>query len=102
MPEKKVLGAVKGSPLALVPPRDGLGFHIGEGIETVLSGHYATGLGAWAAGSATFLPRPLTLFPLDRNRHNRPRAGPGRAARRGEELARRLEARAIETIMLGA
>lgn len=101
-PQKRMLGAVKGSPLALVPPRDGLGLHIGEGIETVLIGHYATGLGAWAAGSATFLPALADAVPPWIETVTIARE-PDPAGRRGaEELARRLEARAIETIMLGA
>ena len=44
-PSKRMLGAVKGSPLALVPPRDGLGLLIAEGVETALSGYMATQLG---------------------------------------------------------
>jgi Toprim domain len=40
----------------LAPPNDLLGLAITEGIEDALSVHEATGLGAWAAGSASFLP----------------------------------------------
>jgi Toprim domain len=36
--------------------RDLLGLAITEGIEDALSAHEATGLGAWAAGAAGFMP----------------------------------------------
>jgi hypothetical protein len=61
-PPRKMLGKVKGAPLTLVPPNDGLGLLIGEGIETALSG--AMGPQASAAGqqaqrpSCRFLPMP--------------------------------------------
>ena len=41
------------SPIVLAPPNDTLGLAITEGIEDALSLHAATGLGAWAAGSAS-------------------------------------------------
>lgn len=53
---KIMLGPSKGFPLMLAPPNDGLGMAIAEGIENALSIHAATGLGAWAAGSAGRLP----------------------------------------------
>jgi hypothetical protein len=49
---KRMLGPVSGQPLVLAPPNDGLGLVIAEGIEDALSLHEATGLGAWAGGSA--------------------------------------------------
>ena len=42
--------------LRLPPPRRCLGLAIAEGIEDGLSIHQATGLGAWAAGSASRMP----------------------------------------------
>lgn len=49
---KRMIGPVSGQPIVLAPPNDGLGLVITEGIEDALSMHAATGLGAWAAGSA--------------------------------------------------
>jgi putative DNA primase/helicase len=46
-----------GRPLMLAPMNDLMGLTITEGIEDALSVHQATGLGAWAAGSAVYLPR---------------------------------------------
>jgi hypothetical protein len=50
--DKRMIGPVSGHPLVLAPPNDGLGLAIAEGIEDALSIHEATGLGAWAGGSA--------------------------------------------------
>ena len=50
--DKRMIGRVSGHPLVLAPPNDGLGIAIAEGIEDALSIHQATGLGAWAGGSA--------------------------------------------------
>jgi hypothetical protein len=52
---KRMIGPVSGQPLVLAPPNDGLGLVIAEGIEDALSLHQATGLGAWAAGSAAHM-----------------------------------------------
>ena len=99
-PAKKMIGRPLGVPLALVPPGNGLGLLIAEGIETALSGHLATGLGCWAAGSAVFLPALADAVPafvecVTIAVEDDP------AGRRGaEELARRLDARRIETLML--
>lgn len=54
---KIMLGAVSGHPIVLAPTNDGLGLAIAEGIEDALSLHEATGLGAWAAGSAAHMAR---------------------------------------------
>jgi hypothetical protein len=54
--DKIMVGLSHGSPIVLAPPNDLLGLLISEGIEDALSGHEATGLGAWAAGSATRFP----------------------------------------------
>jgi len=53
---KIAVGRPSGLPIVLAPPNDLLGLVITEGIEDALSMHEATGLGAWAAGSAPFLP----------------------------------------------
>src|SRR5208337_1127465 len=96
--QRRIRGTPKGSPLALIPPNDGLGLLIGEGIETVIHGHLDTGLGAWAAGSAAFLPFLADAVPsfievvtIAREKDE--------AGRRGaNELGRRLEAHGIEVI----
>ena len=43
-------------PIVLAPPNDLLGLAITEGVEAALTVHQATGLGAWAAGAAPFMP----------------------------------------------
>ncbi len=53
--DKKIIGRSIGSPIVLAPPNDGLGLAVCEGIEDGLSIFEATGLGAWAAGSASRL-----------------------------------------------
>jgi hypothetical protein len=55
-PQRRMVGRPMGWPIVLAEPNNLLGLAIAEGIETALSAHMATGLGAWAAGSATFLP----------------------------------------------
>jgi Toprim domain len=54
-PDKIMLGASAGTPIVVAPMDDGLGLAITEGIEDAFSIHIATGLGAWAAGSAARL-----------------------------------------------
>jgi hypothetical protein len=53
---KFVVGRPLGRPIVIAPPNDLLGLAITEGIEDALTAHAATGLGAWAAGSAPFMP----------------------------------------------
>ena len=54
--DKMMVGTPLGSPIVLAAPSDLGGLAITEGIEDALSVHEATGLGAWAAGSASFMP----------------------------------------------
>lgn len=61
--DKRMLGPVSGNPIVLAPPNDGLGLVITEGIEDALSLHEATGLGAWAAGSATHMAKLADAVP---------------------------------------
>jgi hypothetical protein len=51
------------APIVLAPPNDLLGMVIAEGIEDGLNAHEASGLGAWAAGTATRLPALAGLIP---------------------------------------
>lgn len=60
---KRMLGPVSGSPICLAPPNNGLGLILAEGIEDALSAHEATGLGAWAAGSAPHLSKLADVVP---------------------------------------
>lgn len=61
--DKIMIGKSIGSPIVLAPPNDGLGLAITEGIEDALSIHEATGLGAWAAGSASRMPALAAAVP---------------------------------------
>lgn len=60
---KIMLGRVSGHPIVLAPLNDGLGLVIAEGIEDALSLHEATGLGAWAAGSAGHMAKLADAIP---------------------------------------
>jgi hypothetical protein len=54
--DKLTIGIGNNSPIWLAAVNDGCGLAICEGIEDALSVHAATGLGAWAAGTAGRLP----------------------------------------------
>jgi hypothetical protein len=56
-PNKLTIGSPAGRPLVLAPMNDLMGLAICEGIEDALSVHQATALGAWAAGSASYMPK---------------------------------------------
>lgn len=60
---KTMLGLVSGQPIMLAAPNDALGLVIAEGIEDALSLHQATGLGAWAAGSAGHMAKLAAAVP---------------------------------------
>jgi hypothetical protein len=60
---KIIIGRAPGVPIVLAPVNDLLGLAITEGIEDALSVHQATGLGAWAAGSATRMPALAEAVP---------------------------------------
>jgi hypothetical protein len=61
--DKITVGRSVGSPIVLAPANDLLGLAITEGIEDALSVHQVTGLGAWAAGSASRLPALASAIP---------------------------------------
>jgi hypothetical protein len=61
--DKIIIGKSVGFPIVVAPINDGLGLAITEGIEDALSLHEATGLGAWAAGSASRLPALAERIP---------------------------------------
>jgi hypothetical protein len=60
---KFTVGPPLGKPIVLAPANDLLGLAITEGIEDALTAHQATGLGAWAAGSASFMPALAATVP---------------------------------------
>jgi hypothetical protein len=61
--DKIMIGRPTGYPIMLAPINDNLGLAITEGIEDALSVHAATGLGAWAAGSAGHMPALADAVP---------------------------------------
>ena len=98
-PNKIKIGSPKGSPIVLAPPNDLLGMCITEGIEDALSAHEATGLGAWAAGSASLMPALAGTVPpyiehVSILAHRDPAGIKG-----ANELARRLSARGIGCVV---
>lgn len=60
---KIMIGRSLGSPIVLAPANDLLGLAITEGIEDGLSVFAATGLGVWAAGSASRMPALAEIVP---------------------------------------
>jgi hypothetical protein len=60
---KLMVGSPGSLPIVLAPPNDLLGLAITEGLEDALTAHDATGLGAWAAGSAGRMPALGNLIP---------------------------------------
>ncbi len=98
--DKIMIGLSAGSPIVLAPPNDLFGVAITEGIEDALSVYLATGLGAWAAGSASRLPALAKVIPpyieaitilADDDDDGRRHAG---------ELSMRLNDRGIETRLI--
>jgi Toprim domain len=61
--DKIMIGRSVGSPIVLAPPNDGLGLAICEGIEDGLSIFESTGLGVWAAGSASRMSALAPVIP---------------------------------------
>jgi len=60
---KIMVGHSVGSPIVLAAPNDLFGMSIAEGIEDGLTVHQSTGLGAWAAGSASRMPALADALP---------------------------------------
>lgn len=102
VPKPKIsIGAHRGSPIVLAPANDLLGVAITEGIEDGLSVFEATGLGVWAAGSATRMPALADAIPsyigsVTIYAHS------DDAGRRGaQELAEALSGRGVEVFVEG-
>ncbi|MFN4089347.1 MAG: CHC2 zinc finger domain-containing protein [Alphaproteobacteria bacterium] len=103
-PRKRIIGRPRGAPIMLAPMNDALGLAISEGIEDGLSIHAATGLGAWAAGSASMLAALADAVP-DFADTVTVAADPDPAGLKGAaDLTARLRARGryVETKALGA
>ena len=60
---KIMMGPSCSFPIVVAQPNDLLGLAITEGIEDAISVHEATGLGAWAAGSANRMAALATRVP---------------------------------------
>src|SRR5260370_30369333 len=61
--DKIMIGTPLGSPIILAGPGDLRRLAFPDGIEDALSVHEATGLGAWAAGAASFMPALAAAVP---------------------------------------
>ncbi len=95
-PARKMIGPSAGFPISLAPPNDGLGLFIGEGIETTLWGHQATGLGCWAAGDAARLPGLADKIPSYIECVTIGQDADPAGERFAPQLAERLRARGVE------
>jgi len=82
------------------PPNDGLGLVVGEGVETTLSVAIKMGVGAWAAGSAPFMPFLADAVPSFIECVTIAREEDKAGQRGADELGHSLAARGIEAIML--
>ena len=96
---KIMLGPSVGSPICLAPANDLHGMVVAEGIEDALSAHAVTGLGAWAAGSASRLPAMAAALPDYVEAVTILVDADDAGKKFSSELARLLRAREIETRM---
>jgi hypothetical protein len=99
-PDKVTIGQGNSSPIWLAPVNDGLGLVIAEGIEDALSVHQATGLGAWAAGTAGRLPAMADFVPDYVEAVTIMVDADANGEKHSTELAQRLVARGIEVLMV--
>ena len=102
-PNKIMVGSSSGCPIVLAPPNDLLGLVICEGIETGLSLFEATGLGVWAAGSASRMPALAAEVPAWIDCVTIAAEDDAAGRKHSAELLRRLGRRGIfaETRLLG-
>jgi hypothetical protein len=99
-PNKLIVGRPLGRPIVAAPPNDLLGLVVSEGIEDALSVH-VTGLGAWAAGAAGFMPSLADAVP-DYIEAITILAHPDKAGRQATlALAAKLASRGIEVRLEG-
>ncbi len=95
-----MIGMSAGWPIVLAPPNDLLGLTVTEGIENALSVHEATGLGAWAAGSASRLPALASAIPTYIETVKIIMDDDADGRRHAHELAARLSNRNIEVSLV--
>jgi hypothetical protein len=98
--DKLTIGLANKSPIMLAPPNDLLGLAIAEGIEDALSAHQATGLGAWAAGTAGRLPDMADAVPAYIESVTIMVDADASGEKNSIELAQRLIARGVEVLMV--
>jgi hypothetical protein len=98
--DKITIGRGNTSPIMLAPPNDGLGLVIAEGIEDALSAHVATGLGAWAAGSAPRLSAMAEWVPAYIETVTIMVDSDDAGERNAAELAHRLDQQGIEVLLV--
>jgi hypothetical protein len=98
--DKLTIGISNKSPIMLAPPNDLLGLAISEGIEDALSFHQATGLGAWAAGTAGRLPAMAECVPSYIESVTILVDADPMGEKNAAELATRLDDRGIEVRMV--
>ena len=60
---KITIGRPLGRPIVIAPLNDMLGLAASEGVEDALTMYQVTGLGAWAAGSAPYMPPLAAAVP---------------------------------------
>jgi len=92
-----MIGYSLGSPIVLAPPNDLLAMSIAEGIEDALTVHEATGLGVWAAGSASRMPALANVVPGYVEYVSVVEDDDPDGRRHAATLIDRIEARGIET-----
>ena len=95
-PAKIMIARSIGTPIVVAPLSDSLGLAIAEGIEDAISIHEATGLGAWAAGSAGRLPALAAVVPCEIESVTVVADSDDAGYENACELAHRLNARGFE------
>jgi phage/plasmid primase-like uncharacterized protein len=100
---KIIIGSPGLMPVVLARPNDLLGLVICEGPEDELTAHQATGLGAWAAGSAGRMPKLADIIPsyiecVTIFAHN---DANGAGQHGAYQLAQALDQRGIEVVIEG-
>ncbi len=97
--DKITIGIANTLPIMLAPPNDLLGLAIAEGVEDALSVYQATGLGAWAAGTAGRLPATANSVPDYIESVTILVDADANGEKNSTELKQRLIARGIEVLM---
>ena len=101
-PNKITIGSPVGMPMVLAPLNDLMALAITEGVEDALTAHQATGLGAWASGGASFMPKLAPAVPDHTEAVTIYSHADEAGQRNGCALAEALTARGIERFALKA